>query len=662
MSLQSYAVLLSAVVFAGLLSSPPSVAMTPELTRPASLEPDIAFWRRVYTEITTAQGFVHDDARLDIVYATVSMGATGSGRRGVSRAEQAATTYTQILRTLATGKRKDLSAEESRVLALWGPNADNATFKAASERVRVQRGQADKFREGLVRSGAWMPYIEQTFADAGVPKEIAALPHVESSFNPMARSFVGAVGLWQFMRSTGRRYMQIDSAVDERLDPYRSSAAAALLMRQNYAVTSSWPLAITAYNHGAGGMLRAVKQVGTEDVAKIVREYKSKSFGFASRNFYVAFLAAFDVSSQAESFFGQFERDPPDPNPIVELPGYTPSERLLQAFDVDRETLAALNPSLLPSVWSGKKLVPKGFKLRIPARDGLDPSTLLASIGNGAWGAKQAPDLYHVVQRGETLSTIAPRYGTRVADLMSINGLASANRIHEGQKLALPGAIAAGAEPVVADGVYPKAAHPVVAKVNKPVVARPVESDEGAASAATPGTPTLAEANGGPAPEGEEDAATLTQGEDTAPAADPNDYTVASDGTIRIQEGEALANFATWLDVDVVQLRKLNSLKPKSSIRSGERLKLDFAKVAEDEFEQRRLDYHREIQERFFTRYRIAGTNEHIVKAGESVWVLAERRYKVPVWLLRQYNPDIDLEQVRPGTKVVIPVLEARDA
>src|SRR5262249_16198592 len=147
----------------------------------------------------------------------------------------------------------------------WGPNADNATFKAASERVRVQRGQADKFREGLIRSGAWMPYIEQAFADAGVPKEIASLPHVESSFNPTARSFVGAVGLWQFMRSTGRRYMQIDGVVDERLDPYRSSAAAALLMRQNYAVTSSWPLAITAYNHGAGGMLRAIKQCGTDD-------------------------------------------------------------------------------------------------------------------------------------------------------------------------------------------------------------------------------------------------------------------------------------------------------------------------------------------------------------------------------------------------------------
>src|SRR5262249_15553877 len=136
------------------------------------------------------------------------------------------------------------------------------------------------------------------------------------------------------------------------------------------------------------------------------------------------------------------------------------------------ETLAALNPSLLPSVWSGKKLVPKGFKLRLPVRDGLDPSMLLASLGSaGGWTAKQTPDLYHVVQRGETLSSIAPRYGARVSDLMSLNGLASANRIHEGQRLVLPGAIAAGAEPTVADGVYPKPARPVVAKAETvPVV------------------------------------------------------------------------------------------------------------------------------------------------------------------------------------------------
>ena len=90
----------------------------------------------------------------------------------------------------------------------------------------------------------------------GLPTELAALPHVESSFNTYAYSKVGAAGMWQFMRGTGRRFLRIDAAVDERLDPYRSTEAAASFLEQNYIVLGSWPLALTAYNHGAGGMKR----------------------------------------------------------------------------------------------------------------------------------------------------------------------------------------------------------------------------------------------------------------------------------------------------------------------------------------------------------------------------------------------------------------------
>ena len=122
------------------------------------------------------------------------------------------------------------------------------------------------------------------------------MPHVESSFDPYAYSKVGAAGLWQFMRSTGRRFLRIDAAVDERLDPYRATEAAAQLLSYNYRLLGSWPLAITAYNHGAEGMRRAREQLGTDDIVRIVRDYHSPTFGFASRNFYVSFLAALTVS------------------------------------------------------------------------------------------------------------------------------------------------------------------------------------------------------------------------------------------------------------------------------------------------------------------------------------------------------------------------------
>ena len=155
----------------------------------------------------------------------------------------------------------------------------------ATDDIRFQLGQADRFRAGLIRSGAWETHIAETLANLGLPAELAVLPHVESSFNPAAYSKVGAAGLWQFMRSTGRRYMRIDSAVDDRLDPFRSTEAAAQLLAYNYRLLGTWPLALTAYNHGAEGMRRAKESLGTDDIVKIVRNYHGRTVRFCLAQF-----------------------------------------------------------------------------------------------------------------------------------------------------------------------------------------------------------------------------------------------------------------------------------------------------------------------------------------------------------------------------------------
>ena len=248
---------------------------------------------------------------------------------------------------------------------MWGPNINSAALSDASQRVRFQLGQADKFREGLIRSGAWEHYIKKTMTEAGLPPEIASLPHVESSFNPAARSKVGAAGMWQFMVSTGRRFMRIDNVVDERLDPYKSTRAAALLMQQNYEVTRAWPLAITAYNHGASGMRRAIEQVGTDDIGVIVRKYKSRSFGFASRNFYTALLAAVDVDRDPERYFGALDRHAPDNSRVLVLPDYIAVGHAWRSrWASNRDTLESINMSLKPTVWNGTQEGAEG--LRVP--------------------------------------------------------------------------------------------------------------------------------------------------------------------------------------------------------------------------------------------------------------------------------------------------------
>jgi membrane-bound lytic murein transglycosylase D len=135
---------------------------------------------------------------------------------------------------------------------------------------------------------------------------------------------------------------------------------------------------------------------------------------------------------------------------------------------------------------------------------------------------------------------------------------------------------------------------------------------------------------------------------------------VAGDGTIEVQAAETLGHFAHWLGIRTQGLRNINSLRYGNPVPVGKRLKLDFSNVPAALFEQRRTAYHCELQEVFFEDYQIADTHIHTVKRGESLWTLTYKKYHLPVWLVRQYNPDLDLYEVRPGMKVIIPRLTRR--
>ena len=264
---------------------------------------------------------------------------------------------------------------------------------------------------------------------------------------------MGAAGLWQFTAGTGRRFMRIDGAVDERRDPYRSSEAAARLLKANYGELNTWPLAITAYNHGTGGMRRAIRAVGTDNIETIVRNYDGPAFGFASRNFYVSFLAAEEVERNAEKFFGPVRRDAPERLTTIELPAYVSASSLEQTLGLPRETLQTYNPSLLPAIWLGKKYVPRGYTLRLPdSVSDAEAGSRLADIPGGERRSAQLNDpgtRTHKVRSGETLSGIAARYGTSPTRLASLNRLSKHNLIRVGQVLKLPG----GAEATGADSV-----------------------------------------------------------------------------------------------------------------------------------------------------------------------------------------------------------------
>lgn len=607
---------------------------------PPALRADVDFWISIFTRYDSDAGVLHDNRHLGVVYGTVLMPANLSRRERQRRVGVRRKQLQAVLRSLAGGKRDNLSAEEARVLGLWPDTVSNDSLMAAVSRIRYQQGLSDRFRKGLERSGRWRDFIDAEFTALGVPTELAALPHVESSYNPDARSHVGASGIWQFTRSTARRYMRVDHVVDERNDPFAATRGAGKLLAYNYSITGNWPMAITAYNHGLAGVRRAMRRYGDTNYVEILRNYNGRTFGFASRNFYVAFLAAKTVDQDPEKYFGAITREQPTRYAQAALAAYLPVSDLSAALAVTPATLARHNPSLQATVWQGSKHWPKGFGVRIPVSMLDVPiDELLARVPAEQWAPKQLPDLFHTVRRGDTLSQIAETYDTRISTLAALNNLGSRYLIRAGQHLRLP---AAGPAPS-ADQAPVKPAAAVEAAV---VAAVDMQPDEQV---------VLEEAT--PAALGGGLVATLMGSLQTALLSDPSDYSVMDDLTIEVQALETLGHYADWLGIRTQRLRDINGLAFRTPLVVGERLKLEFAAVDVGTFEGRRVAYHRAEQDGFFRKHIITGVTEHVIKRGESIWVLSLRTYDVPLWLFRQYNPGLDLHKVRPGATVRFPVL-----
>ena len=644
-----------APVLLALLAALP-VAAEETFPFPEELQPDVDFWVSIFTRYDSDEGVLHDNRNLAIVYERLDMPANLGRRERNRRVKKRRDALAATLRSLSSGKRDNLSAEEARVLALWPADVSSETLGAAASRIRYQHGLSDRFREGLERSGRWRDFIEAEFTALGVPVELAALPHVESSYNPNARSHVGASGIWQFTRSTGRRFMRVDHVVDERNDPFEATRGAGRLLAYNYSITGNWPMAITAYNHGLSGARRAMRRHGDTAYVDILRNYKGRTFGFASRNFYVAFLAAKEVDQDPERYFPGVVRESPMAYAELKLPDYVAADELAHALGVSARQVAKHNPSLQATVWQGSKHVPRGFNLRMP-ENGLGDSidNLVARVASENWHGEQLPDLFHTVVRGDTLSEIADRYDTRVSTLVALNGLGSRHRIRAGQELRLP---AAGPAPVAA--TQPAAAEPtVVASVAATPAATPAEMPAEVPAEAPAEVPEAEDIES--AALVSDLASSLVGTLQTTLLSDPSDYTVADDNTIEVQPLETLGHYADWLGLRTQRLRDINGFAFRTPVEVGQRIRLEFGDIDAQTFESLRVDYHRLQQDGFFRKNVITGVTEHTIRSGESIWILSLRQYDVPVWLFRQYNPGLDLHRVTPGTTVRFPTLVSTD-
>ena len=334
---------------------------------------NVEFWVRIYTEYTTSQGLIHDAKYIDHVYEIIDFQKLGldpnKGNKKFFR--QIEKKWKDVL--LSVHKKQDHPEEmnevEKRVFEMYADinEPDKFLQAAGRKRLRFQLGQKDRFLDGLKQSGRYLPIMEDIFRASGLPTELTRLPFVESSFNVRARSKVGASGIWQFMRGTARIFgLKVNDAIDERNDPIRATEAAARLLKSNYDRLKTWPLAVTAYNHGTDGMARAVRKIGSDELEDITSEYKSRRFGFASSNFFTELLAAIEVERNAGKYFGKVDREKPLQYVEVTIPDFIALADLMQFLHLDESAIRELNPGLHEAVLEGHRMVPANYHLRLP--------------------------------------------------------------------------------------------------------------------------------------------------------------------------------------------------------------------------------------------------------------------------------------------------------
>ena len=332
------------------------------------LENRIEFLKKVFTEYGEEDVILHDRFHVNLIYDVVSEDSVKSRTSLVRQALQ------EIGENIDTTENLSPTAKqiyESIVRSEIPLSA--STIEQLRGNIHTQRGVKERFRQGIIRSGRYVESFQGIFLKEDVPETITLLPLVESSFENRSYSRVGAAGIWQFTRSTGRLYLRVRGRVDERLDPMKATRAAARLLRQNYEALGSWPLAITAYNHGRAGTVRAKNESGP-DLNSIINGYRGRLFGYASMNFYAEFVAAVQVYQNYPQYFGEL---------VLEQPTSAPAATAVSAT----------------------------------ARQTTDSNA-------------------YRVRSGDTLSEIAKRFETTIRELMEKNNLRNAT-IYAGQILAV---------------------------------------------------------------------------------------------------------------------------------------------------------------------------------------------------------------------------------
>lgn len=304
---------------------------------------------------------------------------------------------------------------------------------------------ADKTEKWLERSGRYTPMIREELRKRDMPEDLIYLAFIESGYNPNAASHAAAVGLWQFISETGRRYgLEHSSYVDERRDPIKATHAALDYLTDLHDRFGSWYLAAAAYNTGENRVARIMRQTtGSERgsdadfwriAARLPRE---------TRDYVPLMLAAGHIGKQPDEFgFADVDYQQPWSYSTVRVPDNVPLAAVAKAVGTDEQTIEDLNPELVrdqtPPNRSWDVRVPTGTEQQFAANF---PTALhairVAAVKEKSTKTYATASTYRV-KRGETLSEIAKRFGTTSGAIARANGGIVPSRLQAGQTLRMP--------------------------------------------------------------------------------------------------------------------------------------------------------------------------------------------------------------------------------
>lgn len=417
---------------------------------PEGIADIVEFWVHIFGIYNRNHVVFYNQDDVSIVYSVLDFSdlksSTGGSKRSIKSQmmKQERIRLKKSLRKIAkllkdhnksNIKLSDLTEEEKRIFQLLVKKSGhvNTDERSLEKSFAYRFGFAHRIKKAINTSGRYLPEMKRIFKEQGLPQELTTIPFIESAFNPKAYSHAGAAGIWQFISATGRRYLRIDDTIDERYDPILATYAAAAHLSKEYELLGSWPLTINAYNTGPGRVLKAKKQLKTNNISKIIKYFKGGGYGFDSRNYFPEFLAALEVVSNQEKYFGIVPKQPEHNHEYVMLPASTNLKQLARTSGLKLSTIRALNLAIKEPVFNGQKNLPKGSLIKIPAHQ---KENVILAAQELYMNQKYAS--YHVVKKGDDLDAIAMKYDVSVNKLMETNQILPGQDIKKGAILKLP--------------------------------------------------------------------------------------------------------------------------------------------------------------------------------------------------------------------------------